>query len=1502
MKITTILGWLIILLIPFTSVYGQSEGDYQTRQSGNWNDSDTWEEFTGGSFQNTANTPDDTDGVITILNTHTVTVTAGVSIDQAIINTGGSIVVNSGIILTVADGSGDDLTIDGTLTNNGTLDIELDPPPPPIGAAQVRVNGTLENSGTINNSGASRLFFESGSTYDHQYTTSEGSIPLANWNATSTCLISGYTSNGNAPSNLNQTFGNFTWNTPSSTAFIDLDGELTTVNGSLNVLATSSNYLYLTQNSALTINVGGDFIVSGNSSVGFTIGATVNINITGNFGYTSSGTLFAAAGGVVNFDVGGDFDITAGTFDFDFGGVTQNYNIGGSVDLTGGTLANSLGGNVNITFDGSGTQNFINTSSRIDIDYSVSTGSTLALTGNNFLPGGGTFNLNTNATLDLGSDDVNGALQTGTSAGNIRVSGARTFDAGSNIVYSGSAAQELGNGFPSDVNLEINNAAGVSLTSSITIESNRTLTFTSGNLAIGDNNTLTINGALSGTASLVGGNLSDLLIGGTGPLGTVSFTGSTELQNFTLNRTSSGSVTLGSTLTIGGTFTQTNGNLDFSGQSLTLSGPYARTSGDFLSNASSTLVVSGTGAISSLSFNGGLALNTLTINRNAATVSTGASLSIVNLNLTDGTFDNSGTITINTGGIVTRTQNSSMTSAPVAQTSYDVIYDAGGAMSTGVELPTSATELNDLTKNGSGTVTLGSNVTVNGVLTLSNGTFDAGSNQVTLDGNFVSNATSTLTNSTFVFATSTILSGSASPSFNNVTVSGVFTPNLNYQINGNLVNNGTLNAGTGSVTFGGTTAITGSATPSFNGVTINAASSLTAPTGTMNVAGSFTNNGTFDGNDGIVDFNGTSSISGNVTFSDITISGTLTAPSGTTFGLEGDFTNNGTFNANNGTVTFSGILAQSIAGTTTTEFYDIQANNAVNVNGNADLRGILTLGENVTFDADGSGSGVLTLLSDAAGDAFIAAIPSNSTVSGDVTYQRFYVASDVWTHFGVPITGVTVADLQDDFPISGSFTGASTGGGISSNPSLYFYDESVGGDVDQGWVNHPTTTNTEAISSTLGYAAWMRSEFTGSGATINVRGPINQGATNLTVTYFDDPGQAADQDGWNLVNNPYPASIDWNTVSGWTRTNINGVAAVWNSSAARYDYTSGVWDGVVASGQAFWVRAEGSPTLSTTEEVKTTADRNPTFFRTKEIQERLAISLTDGTYEDFTFVYIDDASSAEFDSEVDAYKLDNGGIFNISTLTPEGANLAINTTPSQSCSMTLPLNIEDIWPGTFTLSFPEGLNLPNVTSARLIDKLQNTELEIIDGAEMVVSFTDDPATFGADRFEILMFFEQPIPGIVVEAEQELVTGVGFDAYQWFKDGELIEGATSSKYVPVESGLYSVEVTNGQCKVLSESIEFKVDPITSIDDQINKEEVILVYPNPTSNRITVDNFTDALPKNLTVTDLNGRQIISLSQVVPANGQIQLDLRSIDEGIYILNIFDDDNSSQIRIIKR
>jgi hypothetical protein len=160
-------------------------------------------------------------------------------------------------------------------------------------------------------------------------------------------------------------------------------------------------------------------------------------------------------------------------------------------------------------------------------------------------------------------------------------------------------------------------------------------------------NSLTLNCAItfplsSANGSLSGSSTSTLLIGAS--TGTItnalsmdqSSATSNALSRLTLNRAAN-TLTLANGLSVANAFTQTNGNINLNGQLLSIGGvitfPAASTNGAFFGSATSSLAITGTGAIANSLFfdqgsNAAKTLSGFTVNHTAGTVILGNNLTV----------------------------------------------------------------------------------------------------------------------------------------------------------------------------------------------------------------------------------------------------------------------------------------------------------------------------------------------------------------------------------------------------------------------------------------------------------------------------------------------------------------------------------------------------------------------------------------------------------------------------------------------------------------------------------------------------------------------------------------------------------------------------------------------------------------------------------------------------------------------------------------------------------
>lgn len=1456
---------LFTFFISFIFISFQGIGQTITSaQAGAWNQTATW---TGGVIPTAANST-----AITVQHNVNIPASYTATVDQVTVNVGNTLTVDASGTLDLQSSGGPDLTLSEDLLVFF------------IGANLV-VNGDFINrSFTALNLGAGLSTTAFGSVSRYEHNINGGTIPNSNitWNTTSTCEITGVTNA--VPGGLNQSFGHLIWNSTGTTGNLALGLTSTTINGNLSILDTGPSPGIVTlAGTNGTVDINGDFIVSGSSRFLGTSTSNVTLDIEGDFNFSSTGllSLLIVQTGTLDFNLGGDFIVSSGTLQAYAVPTTTNVNFDGSVSQT----FNSTGGMLNNNFN-----------------WTIKNGSTV-YTGTSAFVNGGTFTLESGGTMGVGSTD---GLVTGTTNGNVRVSGTRTYTASGNIIYNGSAQQNLGNEWDTGgdlnsiaVNLEIDNNNGNGVTNNLILGNNivGNLTLTNGSFNIGGSNSMDIQSNFIVTNGTIGGSsTSDLTFSESGALGVLSMTsGATQLNNLTISR--AGTLVLGDDLTINGALALT-GNLNFSSATsltLTLNGTMTG-GGGLISNANSNLNIGGTGAFGIVNFNGtGNQLNNLTLNKTSSGTYTWSSSVTVNtgVNLNFGTLTHSSGLTMAANSTFFKGQGTITTLSPNAVSSYNVQYDAAG--NTGLEIPTVASALNDLTLNTGGTVTLQSSTTINGDLILLGGTLDASTNDITMAGNanWTANGGGYTMNSTNAvnFTGTTTLGGSTidGAQFGNISLTGVMNaPSANINVSGELNNTGTFNAGTGTVTFNGaSSAITGGTT-TFNNLAISDA--LTAPAATLNVSGHFFNTGTFNHNNGTVVLNGGSIqiiASGGTSFNNLSLSGAgtktlasaldvdgdLTLGSGTVLGvgvsnytinLAGNWINSGgTFNAGTGLVTFDG-GTMAINGTGTTSFFNMTTANSsiVSVNGIAELTGTLTLGSSATFDADGTSGGTFTVVSNSSDDARVDVIPSGSVITGNLTFQKYLPSygSKRWRNITSAVASATVGDLQNEIMISGDFIGNNNIAlgltdplGPNSIQSMAGYDESLDLGIDDNWVNFPVTTNTETLTLGKGYSIYVRS--TGA-VTFDLRGTVNQGNISLPVSGTGSTPH-------NLVGNPYPSSIDWDNGAGWSRSNIQGDAiSVWDGT----QYLT--WNGSIGSlgngripmGMAFWVEASNSSVNLDINENAKTATTGSTHREIPPAYIELELTGINYDYSDKAYIEFVEGSKNEFDIN-DVSKLPNY-IFNLSTVSSDMHELAINSVSNFICGTEIPISITNLWIDNYRLDWSNLASIDDNIQISLLDKSDSSiyDLRTFTGA-IIVNVTaesdiydtlgTEPNTYYTyeikDRF-VLIFneagFSIDLPTVGAQVCTESLAaqiiiggselGVNYGVYQdglflenVLGDGSDLEIYLEGEYLQEGENNFSVKASRGECEMqeFTNPISISLVDVPVIEYDVKTNELI-----------------------------------------------------------------------------
>ncbi|MFL5763705.1 MAG: T9SS type A sorting domain-containing protein [Bacteroidia bacterium] len=616
----------VFLITSGTHCFAQNVGDFKSNASGNYNAGATWLKcVTAGTWVGaTATAPTGvaaTDGAITIMAGHTVTVNVSVSADEMTVSNTAILSIPTAVTLTIANGTGTDLTINSggivrSFAGTGTLSISA--------GASVANDGTLtqtvstaiiSNSGTITNTGTFSLAvggtanvkFLAGSFYKHSYVSTvaaAGTIPTATWNATSTCEILCCGNSGSAPSGLGQAFGHFTWNNTTQPVDVNLLGALSVATtGDFTMNSTNGFSLnWITTNAGSNGSIGGNFIMNnGNITIlkvaSINKGCTINVGL--NYTQTGGTITLANCSGLVGganvtngtLSVSGTSTISGGTMYLNTGtwtsangnGIFQSTGlvtlsgagtiygcsssavsgsgVGGTITANNGLTVNA-GGTLNLnnsTTTGSGGTTTLSVSGALlTLSGGIITGASAAVAG----ASGCTVIVNANAGMTISSGTFNltpGAITGGGGSGQINVSGAAlTISGGTLNLNSSTAAGTTGSNGTLSVTGGV--ACNISGTAAVIVTSSTT---TGG----GGNGYFNITGATTSNFSMTAGSFDLCSTSGAGTgSGTMDIDGNMTLSGGTFSITSSTTSAASSgngTITAGGSFSHTTAAASF---------------------------------------------------------------------------------------------------------------------------------------------------------------------------------------------------------------------------------------------------------------------------------------------------------------------------------------------------------------------------------------------------------------------------------------------------------------------------------------------------------------------------------------------------------------------------------------------------------------------------------------------------------------------------------------------------------------------------------------------------------------------------------------------------------------------------------------------------------------------------------------------------------------------------------------------------------------------------
>jgi len=953
--------------------------------------------------------------------------------------------------LTLDNSSGIDST-GGAVTVNGTLTTTS-------GGALDMITYVLGGSGTFTNNG----------TIQTEVPTSTSTTPIPSGKTWAGTIIYGATAGSQTV--VAGTYNNLTIGNTSGT---NTAGGVLTVNGALTTTAggTLNMVTYAIAGATATVSNSGTIetqsLTNPAITAGDTWGGTINYNATtgtqhipvgtynnltfSNTSGTDTATGVLTVNGTLTTTAGGTLDMVT----YAIAGATASISNGGTIEtqsLTNPAITSGDTWGGTIYYNAATGGQYIPAGTYNNLTFSSSSGTETAtgvLTVNNILAitSGCTLNMVTYAIAGSLSTIVNGGTIQTQSLTNPAIISGGTW--GGTINYNATSGGQY---VPAGTynNLTFGNSSGTQTATGV----------------------LTVNGVLTTTA---GGTLDMATYAIAGATSSISNGGTIQTESLTNPAITSGdtwggvinyNATTGSQYVPAGTynnltFSNTSG-ADTAVGSLTVNGTLTTTSGGTL-DMSATYILSGT--LGTISNSGTIQTEVLTTT-NATPVASGKN------------WGSSGTITYSGAG---------------AQTIVTGTYNA-------------------LTTATSGTKTLAGAITTNSDITIGSGTtldVSTSNYQVNAGGNWTNNGTFTSENGVVYMtgtATGLTLSGSMTGSnkFYNLVFLGGSTAAWSFGANDAEVGN-TFNISTGTVTapsdtlivhgnwYNGATFSNNNGTvlfsQTFSGLVIN---------GTLTGTSKF-NNIAFTGSAGAWSFSTSADVGGNFTLGSGT---TVTAPSGT-LQVAGNWINGGTFTHNSGTVNLYGTSAQSTSGSATT-FYNLTNSNtggtvtagaAITVNGTLttvtgsklDMSTYLLSGTLSTISNSG------TIQTEVPTSTSATPVPTGKTWGGTITYGATTgsqtVVAATYNNLALNNTSGTNS-AGGSLTVNGTLT--TTSGGTMDMTSSYTLGGTLSSISNGGIIKTEvlTTTNATPIASGKTWNGIGAIVYNGAGAQTIVTGTYN---------------------------------------------------------------------------------------------------------------------------------------------------------------------------------------------------------------------------------------------------------------------------------------------------------------------------------------------------------------------------------------------------------------------------
>ncbi len=174
-------------------------------------------------------------------------------------------------------------------------------------------------------------------------------------------------------------------------------------------------------------------------------------------------------------------------------------------------------------------------------------------------------------------------------------------------------------------------------------------------------------------------------------------------------------------------------------------------------------------------------------------------------------------------------------------------------------------------------------------------------------------------------------------------------------------------------------------------------------------------------------------------------------------------------------------------------------------------------------------------------------------------------------------------------------------------------------------------------------------------------------------------------------------------------------------------------------------------------------------------------------------------------------------------------------------------------------------------------------------SELTVTITDTSGCSSTSDIISINVTSFPTPPII-SSKGNTLSSNSQNGNQWYFNNEKIIGAIFKEYIVTKPGNYTVEVSNNNCKILSDPYIFKTNEIIHLQNETN----INIFPNPT------DEFLNIKAENVEVNEIKILDYLGKLVYYSDKMVTQINLSELPKGLYLLIIFNNNQTFNEKII--